>query len=279
MASTYSNRLRLELMANGDQSGTWGTTNNTNLGTLIEEAIAGWESIATGDTDVTLTTNNGSSDQARKAMLKFTGTLTANRNVIVPASSKIYFIDNACSGSFNLIVKPSAGTGVTVPNGTKTVVYCDGTNVVSAINWLSALTLGTALPVASGGTGGTSQSAARTGLGLGTMSTQDANNVAITGGSATGMTSVSATTITGTSDARLKSDIRTISNALEMINELDGKRFSWNKTSKQDIGLIAQDLEKVAPELVELGPDGIKRINYFGVIGILVNAVKELAAR
>lgn len=279
MASTYSTRLRLELMANGDQSGTWGTTNNTNLGTLIEEAIAGWESIATGDTDVTLTTNNGSSDQARKAMLKFTGTLTANRNVIVPASSKIYFIDNACSGSFNLIVKPSAGTGVTVPNGTKTVVYCDGTNVVSAINWLSALTLGTALPVASGGTGGTSQSAARTGLGLGTMSTQDANNVAITGGSATGMTSVSATTITGTSDARLKSDIRTISNALEMINELDGKRFSWNKTSKQDIGLIAQDLEKVAPELVELGPDGIKRINYFGVIGILVNAVKELATR
>ena len=279
MASTYSNRLRLELMANGDQSGTWGTTNNTNLGTLIEEAIAGWESIATGDTDVTLTTNNGSSDQARKAMLKFTGTLTANRNVIVPAVSKIYFIDNACSGSFSLIVKPSAGTGVTVPNGTKTVVYCDGTNVVSAINWLSALTLGTALPVASGGTGGTSQSAARTGLGLGTMSTQDANNVAITGGSATGMTSVSATTITGTSDARLKSDIRTISNALEMINELDGKRFSWNKTSKQDIGLIAQDLEKVAPELVELGPDGIKTVNYFGVIGILVNAVKELAAR
>lgn len=279
MASTYSTRLRLELMANGDQSGTWGTTNNTNLGTLIEEAIAGWVSIATGDTDVTLTTNNGSSDQARKAMLKFTGTLTANRNVIVPAVSKIYFIDNACSGSFSLIVKPSAGTGVTVPNGTKTVVYCDGTNVVSAINWLSALTLGTALPVASGGTGGTSQSAARTGLGLGTMSTQDANNVAITGGSATGMTSVSATTITGTSDARLKSDIRTISNALEMINELDGKRFSWNKTSKQDIGLIAQDLEKVAPELVELGPDGIKTVNYFGVIGILVNAVKELATR
>lgn len=279
MASTYSSRLRLELMANGDQSGTWGTTNNTNLGTLIEEAIAGWVSIATGDTDVTLTTNNGSSDQARKAMLKFTGTLTANRNVIVPAVSKIYFIDNACSGSFSLIVKPSAGTGVTVPNGTKTVVYCDGTNVVSAINWLSALTLGTALPVASGGTGGTSQSAARTGLGLGTMSTQDANNVAITGGSATGMTSVSATTITGTSDARLKSDIRTISNALEMINELDGKRFSWNKTSKQDIGLIAQDLEKVAPELVELGPDGIKTVNYFGVIGILVNAVKELATR
>lgn len=279
MASTYSSRLRLELMANGDQSGTWGTTNNTNLGTLIEEAISGWESIATANADVTLTTSNGATDQARKAMLKFTGTLTANRNVIVPAVSKIYFIDNACSGSFSLIVKPSAGTGVTVPNGTKTVVYCDGTNVVSAINWLSALTLGTALPVASGGTGGTSQSAARTGLGLGTMSTQDANNVAITGGTATGMTSVSATTITGTSDARLKSDIRTISNALEMINELDGKRFSWNKTSKQDIGLIAQDLEKVAPELVELGPDGIKTVNYFGVIGILVNAVKELSTR
>jgi hypothetical protein len=263
-------------MANGDQSGTWGTTNNTNLGTLIEEAIAGWESIATGDTDVTLTTNNGSSDQARKAMLKFTGTLTANRNVIVPAVSKIYFIDNACSGSFSLIVKPSAGTGVTVPNGTKTVVYCDGTNVVSAINWLSALTLGTALPVASGGTGGTSQSAARTGLGLGTISTQNANNVSITGGSATGLTSVSATTITGTSDKRLKEEIYPLFGALERVKKLEGVEFSWKSNKKKSVGLIAQDVEEVFPELVHTDGFGFKSIEYGNLVAVLIEAVKEL---
>ena len=132
MPSTYSSRLRLELMASGEQSGSWGTKTNTNLGTLIEEAIAGYESIATGDADVTLSTANGATDQARKAMLRFTGTLTANRNIIVPTSSKIYFIDNSCSGAFSLVVKTASGSGVTIPNGSKAVVYCDGTNVLAA---------------------------------------------------------------------------------------------------------------------------------------------------
>ena len=132
MASTYSSRLRLELMASGEQSGSWGTKTNTNLGTLIEEAIAGYESIATGDANVTLSTANGATDQARKAVLRFTGTLTANGNIIVPTSSKIYFIDNACSGAFSLVVKTASGSGITVPNGSKAVVYCDGTNVVAA---------------------------------------------------------------------------------------------------------------------------------------------------
>lgn len=139
MASTYSARLRLELMASGEQSGTWGTKTNTNLGTLIEEAIAGYESIATSDANVTLTANNGATDQARKAILRFTGALTANRNVVVPTVSKIYYIDNACTGSFGLVVKTSAGSGITVPNGFKTVLYCDGTNVVDAISWFSSM--------------------------------------------------------------------------------------------------------------------------------------------
>ena len=276
MASTYSSRLRLELMANGDQSGTWGTTNNTNIGTLLEEAISGWESIATANADVTLTTNNGASDQARKALLQFTGALTANRNVIVPAVSKLYFIDNACSGSYSLIVKPSAGTGVTVPNGTKTVVYCDGTNVVSAISWISALTLGTALPVASGGTGATSASAARTALGLGTMSTQDANNVAITGGSATGMSSVSATTITGTSDRNLKEKIYPLFDALEKVKKLEGVEFSWKSNGRKSLGLIAQDVEAIFPELVHEDAFGSKSIEYGNLVGVLIEAIKEL---
>jgi len=132
MASTYSSRLRLELMASGEQSGSWGTKTNTNLGTLIEEAIAGYESIATGDANVTLTTSNGATDQARKAMLKFTGTLTATRNIIVPSVSKLYLIHNACTG-YSLYIKTSAGNGVYIQPDQKSLVYCDGTDVLTGV--------------------------------------------------------------------------------------------------------------------------------------------------
>jgi len=147
MASAYSSRLRLELMGSGDQTGTWGTTTNTNLGTLLEEAISGYSTVAMSDANTTLTANNGSTDQARQMMLKFTGTLTASRNIVVPTSSKLYFVENATTGGFSLVVKTTAGSGITVPAGMKTVLYCDGTNVVDAVSWLSALTVSGAASV------------------------------------------------------------------------------------------------------------------------------------
>ena len=132
MASTYSDRLRIELMGAGDQSGTWGTTTNTNLGTLIEESIAGLSTIAMGDANQTLTAQDGATDQARKMVLKLTGTLTATRQVIVPQKEKLYVVHNAATGG-KVHVKTSAATGVEVSPGLKTVVYCDGTNVVSVL--------------------------------------------------------------------------------------------------------------------------------------------------
>ena len=156
MASTYSDRLRIELMGSGDQSGTWGTTTNTNLGTLIEEAIAGHATVSMSDANYTLTSNNGVSDEARQMIIKLTGTLSAQRNVICPTKEKLYVVDNATSGSQSIVFKTSSGSGITIGNGSKTIVYCDGTNVVDGINYISSLTLGAALPVASGGTGLTS---------------------------------------------------------------------------------------------------------------------------
>ena len=156
MASTYSDRLRLELMGSGDQSGTWGTTTNTNIGTLIEEAIAGHATVSMSDANYTLTSNNGVSDEARQMIIKLTGTLSASRNVICPTKEKLYVVDNATSGSQSIVFKTSSGSGITIGNGSKTIVYCDGTNVVDGVNYISSLTLGAALPVASGGTGLTS---------------------------------------------------------------------------------------------------------------------------
>ena len=133
MASTYSDRLRLELMGSGDQSGTWGDTTNRNLGTLIEESIAGVANITMTDADKTLTTNNGTSDEARKMTLKISGTLTATRNVVVPAKEKVYFVDCTTLTGGKVNIKTASGTGVEVSPGFKAMVYCNATNVITIL--------------------------------------------------------------------------------------------------------------------------------------------------
>lgn len=136
MASTYSNSLRLELIGTGEQDGTWGTTTNTNLGTLIEQAITGVAAITMTTGDYTLSTNNGASDEARNAVLELSGTIGAARNLIVPAKVKAYRVYNGTADGYNVTVKTSSGTGIVVPNGHETFVYCDGTNVVQKpLSW------------------------------------------------------------------------------------------------------------------------------------------------
>lgn len=133
MTSTYSTSLRLELIGTGDQQGTWGVTTNTNLGTLLEQAIGGYEAITISDANYTLTTANGASDQARNMVLKISGTLTANRNVSCPNGiEKLYLVENATTGGYSIVFKTVSGTGVTIPNGAKALVYVDGTNAVSS---------------------------------------------------------------------------------------------------------------------------------------------------
>lgn len=153
--STYSTNLKIELITTGTQAGTWGNTTNVNLGTLIEQAIAGYDSYAcTGGTD-TLAMTDGASAPARNMFLRLTG--TGGGTLVVPgtspnANTKLYFIQNATS-SGSVTVKVSGQTGVSVPNGAKTVLFCNGTDVIDATNYMSALSLGAALPVTSGGTG------------------------------------------------------------------------------------------------------------------------------
>ena len=132
MPSTYSTSLRLELIGNGEQAGNWGNTNNVNLGTLLEQAIAGVESVAISGASYTLTTGNGVSDQARNAVIVLTGTLAANCNVIVPTVDKTYTFRNATTGGFSVVIKTAAGSGVTIADGFTQSVYCDATNVVAA---------------------------------------------------------------------------------------------------------------------------------------------------
>lgn len=135
MASSYSSNLKLELIGTGDQSGTWGNTTNTNLGTLLEQAIVGYTTQAITDgADTTITIADGASSVARNYTLVLTGALTANRNLIVPAIQKSYIIFNNTSGGFSVTVKVSGQTGVTVANGKKAIVYNNGTDIVEVVN-------------------------------------------------------------------------------------------------------------------------------------------------
>jgi len=157
MASTYSTNLALELIGTGDQSGTWGVTTNTNLGTLLEQSISGYVTQAITDgsgANTTITIPNGATGVARNMFIEMTGALTfSTTSLIVPANKKLYFIYNNTTGGFAVTVKVSGLTGVSVPNGAKMVLTSNGTDIVVATNYLASLTLGAALPVASGGTG------------------------------------------------------------------------------------------------------------------------------
>lgn len=163
MSSTYSN-LKLQLMATGENLATWGNVTNVNLGTAIEEAIVGSADVTFASGNVTLTLSNTNTTQtARNLRLNLIGaTGGSTRNLVVPSIEKVYIVNNTCADS--VVVKTAAGTGITVPAGKSAWVYSDGTNVVDVTTHLSSLTLGTPLPVASGGTGANAAAAARSNL-------------------------------------------------------------------------------------------------------------------
>ncbi len=143
MPSSYSTNLGFELPASGEQSGTWGTTTNTNVGTLIEQAISGYVTQAITDgADTTITIPNGASGVGRNMYLELTGALTGARNLIVPSNKKLYFVYNNTTGGFAVTVKVSGQTGVSVPNGSRLILVSNGTDIVNAVSYGTSTAVG-----------------------------------------------------------------------------------------------------------------------------------------
>lgn len=140
MPSTYSPDLRIELMANGEKSGTWGTVTNDNLGVIIEDAISGLASVSVLSANQALTALNGAADQARCAAISLTTTTTANFAVYVPPVTKLYVVINSSAYTATVYCSTvlgnttAAGTGVAVPAGKSVLLRADGTNIVEQLN-------------------------------------------------------------------------------------------------------------------------------------------------
>lgn len=155
MASTYSPSLRIELIGAGDQAGTWNTTTNSNLGTIIESAIAGYVAVSVTSANQAFTALDGAADQARNAVIALTTTTVANFAVYAPPQEKTYVIYNTTAYTatvYNSTVignTTAAGLGVTVAAGGKVAMFSDGTNFRTT----DAGSFSGVLPVVNGGTG------------------------------------------------------------------------------------------------------------------------------
>ena len=410
MASTFVNNLRLNEMATGDQSGTWGTTTNTNL-ELIGQAL-GWgtRAIANASTD-NITIADGASDSDRAMALKLTGGGQACTVTILPnTSSKVWFMFNSTSAT--LTFSCGSGANIAIPAGGTKVIATDGLgsggvvyDVLSGLNVSGNLTLNadsavlgfgadvdatlthtndvgltlnstnklmfndasqfiqgasatvldiaatdtielTATNIAVVGTmGATGVVTANAGVVVDEM-TLDADTLTATddfiidavgditldaagddillksagthegninltssnltfksivsdkdmifqgndGGSAItaltlDMSAAGAATfnndVTAFSDERLKSNIVTVPDALAKVTEMRGVHYVRNETNKDSTGVIAQELQKIAPELVLTAEDemGTLSVNYGNITGYLIEAIKELSAK
>ena len=349
MASTYSN-LKIQLMATGENSGTWGNVTNDNLGIAIEQAITGSVDVTvSSDTTLSLTDTNAAQN-ARALRLNIGG--SGGFNLTVPSIQKLYLVNNGTLGA--VVVKNASGSTVTVPTAKTMWVYSTGSGVVDAVTHLSSLTLGSALPIASGGTGSTSTTFAnlQTNVvgtlpiangGTGSASTTYANlqtNVVGTlpvanGGtgsasatfSGANITSLNASSVSsgtldmarlgtagapqfgslgvgtaasGTtgeiratnnvtafySDERLKTKTGNIENALDKVCQIETMLYHANEVavalgydaSIQEVGVTAQSVQKVQPEIVVSAPidDKYLTVRYEKLIPLLIEAIKEL---
>jgi len=316
MASTYSSRLRLELIATGEQGNTWGDTTNRNEGTLLEQAIAGISSVTMGDADYTLTTANGSVDEARGAVLYVTSSvaLTAARAVILPSVQKLYWVGNATSGGKSITFRTAAGGAyATVPNGYWACIMCDSVNAqlltaptasTGALNLGQPLTatIGTFSSYVSspdfngqfnGNLYGTHYGSVFVARGQAATFGSESNTIYSDGANVLGFTTggtyagnfdgsgnlTARGNISWSSDERLKRSITPVLGSLQRVWAMSPKTWVREDGGAQQLGIIAQDAERAHPLAVSRDDAGMLSVNVGAIVGLLVGAVQDLAER
>ena len=303
MANSTSANLKLTVQATGENSGTWGQITNTNL-LILEQAIGGYTGVAlNATTGATLTFSNGSLSNGKDQVIKLSGVITTNVNVTIPDGiEKTYLVENATSGAFTVTFKTSSGTGVTWGTTDKTtkLIYSDGTNVINSGFVKNAITevsedttpqLGGNLSLNSNDIDGTGNIDITGNITMSGDGRADSLGVGTAASGTTGeIRATNDVTAFYSSDVALKENIINIPNPLEAIKKLNGVLFDWKKSymdqrggedgyfvRKKDVGVIAQEVEKVLPEAVAQRADGIKAVKYDRLTCLLIEAVKVLS--
>jgi hypothetical protein len=303
MASTYTDRLGLEKQTDGENPNSWGAILNTNVIDLIDDAIAGYEIVSVSSTGITLTDNQGSTDQSRNAALEFAGTLTANVTITVPAEEKTYFVRENTTGSFAVQMKTVGGTALTLSQGVNTFVACNGTSIYridtpTSVASFTANTL-TATSITTSVLDSTIINATSI-----TTSVLDFTQLQGSGATFTGAVSVATLNtsgyvgignsaasyplhvtgaiyatgdITAFSSALAKSNIKTIDNPLEKVKSLRGVSWIWKDNGESSQGLIYEEVNSVLPELTT-NKGGYVGVKYQNIVGLLIESVKALKA-
>jgi hypothetical protein len=272
--------------------------------------------IAGGAQTTALVMTDASLSNARNAVIKFTGTITGNQVVTIPNGiEKTYTLINGTSGAFTVQFKTASGTGFTFTATEKNavLVYSDGTNVVEITNQLAGLVVGTDVQafdaqlsdiagltptdsnfIVGDGNNFITESGAtvRTSIGLGTASDVefDSLGVGTPAGGTTGLIRATNDVVAFySSDITFKENINIIPNPMDMVSKINGVYFDWKKdfldsrggednyfNRKKDVGVIAQEIEQVLPEIVGTRPDGTKAIKYDRLTCLLIECVKNL---
>ena len=312
MASTFTTRIGLEKQGDGENPNTWGLRLNQNTIDLVDEAVAGYETVnVSAATTTTLTVNSGSSDQARNMGLKFQGNLTEDKYVLVPTKEKVYYIRNDTTGDFNIYLKQDGAA-----DGTKITVVESGFSMMAAVDPVDvvidvmkpATSVATATNAIFFANTSTAQyvrtdQASRVSVGgiqfddnvsvtFGTdgdadlyhnnsdlyLDLSNGDSLIVRNGATTRFTlntnsgDFTATgNITAYSDERLKSNIKTLDGS----KAFDMRGVSYTKDGEESSGVIAQELEAIAPELVIEGEE-YKSVAYGNIVGYLIEAVKLL---
>ena len=319
MASTYTTNLGIEKIATGEKAGTWGTSTNVNFDLIDEAvngvvSVTLTSSHTTSGGALELPITNGASSNGRNFFIELTdgGDIGGTGFVqLTPSDAeKVCIIKNSLSGSQNALVFQGtydAARDLQIDNGDTVIVKFPGSGGSSTVtsilpvasslsaNYVATIT-GTSNQVTVTGSG--SEAAAVTlslpqsihtgadvqfdSLGVGTAASGTTGEVRATNN----------ITAYYSSDERLKEDITYIEDALSKVGEIQGVEFNWTQqyidehggedgyfVRRHDVGLIAQEVETVLPEVVADREDGFKAVKYDRVVALLVNAIHELTER
>ena len=278
MVSSFTTNKSIEKPGNNDYIDTWNVPVNSDWD-IIDAAFGGQTSLNV--TGISATPVNLSASQYRPLILSVSGTLTANVTYVIPAGVGGQWIAaNNTTGAFTLtFASGGAGTSATVTQGSIVSIASDGTNVRlistqaaganTQIQFNSANTFGASSSLTfDGATLATNQIAATGNVGIG-------GALAVTGAITTSSTITAAGNITAFSDERLKSNIKTIENALDLVGEMRGVSYIANNTGLPSIGVVAQEIQKIVPEVVQ-DNNGMLSVAYGNIVGVLIEAIKEL---